>query len=54
MARGMASLLFEVKPADPLTYASVAGVLSAVALIATWLPARGATRVDPINALRDE
>jgi predicted permease len=52
--RGMASLLFEVKPADPLTYTAVAGVLTVVALVATWLPARGATRIDPIKALRDE
>lgn len=54
VTQGMAAFLFEVRPGDPLTYASVAGVLSAVALFATWLPAHGATRVDPIRALRDE
>jgi putative ABC transport system permease protein len=53
-ARGMASLLYEVKPGDPGTYAAVAGALSLVALLATWLPARGATRVDPIAALREQ
>jgi predicted permease len=52
--RGMASMLFEVKPGDPLTYAAVAATLSLVALVATWLPARGATRVDPIKALREQ
>jgi putative ABC transport system permease protein len=50
----MASLLYEVKPGDPGTYAAVAGALSLVALLATWLPARGATRVDPIAALREQ
>jgi predicted permease len=51
--RGMASMLYEVKPADPATYGAVAVVLCLVALFATWLPARTATRVDPINALRE-
>jgi ABC-type lipoprotein release transport system permease subunit len=49
----MSTMLFEVRPGDPLTYATVAAALSAVALLATWLPARGATRVDPIAALRE-
>lgn len=52
--RGMASLLFGVRPGDPMTYAAVAAALSAVALLATWLPARGATSIDPIAALRDQ
>lgn len=51
--RGMASLLFGVRPADPFTYAAVSTALSAVALAATWLPARGATTVDPTAALRE-
>jgi ABC-type antimicrobial peptide transport system permease subunit len=50
----MASLLFEVGPGDPATFAIVAAGLTMVALIAIWLPARGATRIDPIRALRDE
>jgi predicted permease len=52
--RSMASLLFEVRPGDPWTFGAVAAVLSVVALFATWLPARGATRVDPIKALREQ
>jgi predicted permease len=51
--RGMAAMLYEVKPADPATYVTVAIVLCLVALFATWLPARTATRVDPIQALRE-
>jgi len=51
--QGMSSMLFEVRPGDPATYAVVAATLSAVALLATWLPARGATRVDPIAAIRE-
>jgi putative ABC transport system permease protein len=52
LTRLMASLLFEVKPTDPPTFASVALALAAVAALATWIPARRAMRVDPIVALR--
>ncbi len=53
VTRAMASMLFEVRPNDPRTLAAVATALSAVALAATWLPARRATRVDPMAALRE-
>ena len=50
----LASLLFDIRPTDPLTFAAVAGTLGAVALLASYIPARRATRVDPIVALRAE
>ncbi len=52
--RVLATLLYEVKPADPATYVTIAVVLAAVALAATWLPARRASAVDPSSALRAE
>ncbi|HSA56294.1 MAG TPA: ABC transporter permease [Gemmatimonadaceae bacterium] len=48
------SLLFEVPPFDPVTFAIVAAILGSVALLACYLPARRATRVDPTEALRSE
>jgi putative ABC transport system permease protein len=45
-------VLFEVQPMDPLTIVAVTVVLGSVALLAAWLPAARASRVDPVNALR--
>jgi len=51
-ARVLRSLIYEVSPADPLTFASVAILVLAVAAVACYLPARRATKADPMNALR--
>jgi len=50
----MATMLFSIKPTDPLTFAVVAVLLVAVALIACYIPGRRATKVDPVNSLRYE
>lgn len=52
LSRVLERLLFEVKPADPVTFVGMSLVLAAVAIVASYVPARRALRVDPMEALR--
>ena len=52
LTRFISSFLFSIKPWDPVSFIAVPIVLSAVALLAVWFPARRASRVDPVDALR--
>ncbi|MDX2153167.1 MAG: ABC transporter permease [Bryobacteraceae bacterium] len=54
LTRLLTALLFDVSPLDPLTYAGVSLTLLAAAALATWLPARRAARIAPVEALRGE
>jgi ABC-type antimicrobial peptide transport system permease subunit len=54
LGRLLRSLLYEVSPTDPIVLALVATGLLAVAILATWLPARRAAAVDPIIALKQQ
>jgi putative ABC transport system permease protein len=54
LTRVLASMLVEVKPTDPVTFASVALVFLVIAVMASWLPALRASRLDPTTALRQE
>jgi predicted permease len=54
LSRALASLLYGVSASDPVTFVSTALLLGAVSLLATWIPARRASRVDPVEALRSE
>ncbi|HEV2129852.1 MAG TPA: FtsX-like permease family protein, partial [Longimicrobiaceae bacterium] len=53
-ARALRSMLFEVSPTDPVTFAAVVGLILGAAALACYIPARRASRVDPVNALRAE
>ena len=52
--RGLGQLLYGVSPADPLAYGVAALTMLSIALLACWLPARRAARVDPMRSLRGE
>jgi predicted permease len=54
LTRWMETLLFGVRPADPLTFTVIAAMLTMVALVACWIPARRAAKVDPLVALHSE
>jgi putative ABC transport system permease protein len=51
--RALHSLLFGVSATEPIVFLTAAGVLAAVAIAASWIPARAATRLDPLQAVRD-
>jgi ABC-type lipoprotein release transport system permease subunit len=54
VARLITSLLYGIRPIDPLTFTSVCLLLIVTALFACWLPARRAAKIDPMEALRTE
>jgi putative ABC transport system permease protein len=54
LARGIASLLFGVHPNDPTVFGSIIAAIGAIALLSSWIPARRAAGLDPMEALRDE
>ena len=54
LTRALRTLLFEVSPSDPWVFAAVTVVLTGVGMLAAWLPARRATRLAPLAALREE
>jgi len=52
LSRYMTALLFGVAPRDPLVFAGVPALLAIIALLAVWIPALRASRIDPLDALR--
>jgi putative ABC transport system permease protein len=53
VSRVLQTMLFDVAPHDPMTFATVAAALSSIALLATWVPTRRALAADPVRSLRD-
>jgi ABC-type antimicrobial peptide transport system permease subunit len=54
LTRLISSMLYGVAPTDPVTFTAVSGILLGIGVLASWLPARRATRIDPIAALRSD
>jgi ABC-type antimicrobial peptide transport system permease subunit len=54
LTRLLQSFLFDVRPTDPAIYAGISALICFVALCASWIPARRASRIDPLVALRTE
>jgi len=54
LARGIANLLFGVKPNDPTVFGGIVVSVAVIALLSSWLPARCAAGVDPMEALREQ
>jgi ABC-type antimicrobial peptide transport system permease subunit len=54
LAHGVANLLYEVSPNDPVVFLIITAVITGIAMLASWLPAWRAARIDPMTALRDE
>lgn len=54
LTRFLQSLLFQIQPTDPITYATVIAILGTVGMLACYFPARRALTVDPVEALRQE
>ena len=54
LTRLMRTMLYGVRPTDPLTFVSVAALLAAIAMLACYVPARRAMKVDPMEALRHQ
>jgi ABC-type lipoprotein release transport system permease subunit len=54
LTRFLQTMLFDVRPTDPLTFGALTALLALVALLACLIPAQRATRVDPLTALRHE
>ena len=54
ITRVMASLLVGVNPTDPVTFAAIVVLFAVIAVTASWVPARRASRLDPMSAIREE